>query len=307
MRTNLHQFSAQELANYVVCPRAWHMKRTKLYQSVSTDVDRVEEGKKLRSEWAERQELSVRLNRYAKAIYLLLLVLVTVLLMFEARNTSIRLKQNQQTQSSLEQPGQIPSDTITESEQSESSGDRAAKIPQEIWLLLLMLGAIIIVWDLIQRRTEVVESKTGLKNDTAVAIKGSNSKPSRTFSSVNLGLNSQPDALLQERETLIPVDRYPMSKRIRDRHVVRLICHLALIEEETGNKPDYGILIMGKEARSVKIRFTEEKLKWLVDLIAEMREILGGKNSEAKPSRFKCQNCDFRDSCEASYFRDTES
>ena len=75
-KETLRVITAEEAANYVVCPEAWRLKYLALRRKKPSS--RMEQGKKLRKEWMERQDLSAKLKAYGKIIYALLVVIVIV-------------------------------------------------------------------------------------------------------------------------------------------------------------------------------------------------------------------------------------
>lgn len=178
-------------------------------------------------------------------------------------------------------------------------------IPIEILVILLILGVIIFVWDILMRQSAQIKTDGGLgEKSQLVAVVGSTRIPGRVYSSIKLGLSSQPHSLIKEEGFLIPVDVVPSSKKVKDRHVVQMLVHMKLVEEIEGKKPPYGILILGKDQRSVKIKNTEEKQNWLDDILGEMRSILQGVPAVAKPSYYKCKGCDVRSFCQQTTFKD---
>jgi hypothetical protein len=78
--------SAEELANYVVCPEAWRLKY--LERGRKQQAQRKEDGRASRQEWFETQDLSAKLRSYAKIAYLLLVLLVIVVFLLEHKRTS---------------------------------------------------------------------------------------------------------------------------------------------------------------------------------------------------------------------------
>jgi len=178
-------------------------------------------------------------------------------------------------------------------------------IPIEILVILIILGVIIFVWDLLMRQSNQLKTSGGLtEKSQLVAVSGSTKIPGRVYSSAELGLSSQPHSLIKEEGFLIPVDVVPSSKKVKDRHVVQMLVHMRLVETIEGKRPPYGILILGKEQRSVRIKNTDEKQSWLDDILGEMRSILGGVPAVAKPSYYKCKGCDVRDYCQQTPFKD---
>ncbi len=178
-------------------------------------------------------------------------------------------------------------------------------IPIEILVILLILGVIIFVWDMLMRQSAKLKTAGGLgENSQLIAVVGSTRIPGRIYSSPKLGLSSQPHSLIKEDGFLIPVDVVPSSKKVKDRHVVQMLVHMRLVEEKEGKRPPYGILILGKEQRSVRIKNTDEKQSWLDDILGEMRSILGGVPAVAKPTYYKCKGCDVRAFCQQTPFKD---
>jgi len=180
-------------------------------------------------------------------------------------------------------------------------------IPIEILVILLILGVIIFIWDILMRQSAKLKVDGGLgEKSQLVAVSGSSKIPGRVYSSAQLGLSSQPHSLIKEDGFLIPVDVVPSSKKVKDRHVVQMLVHLRLVETIEGKRPPYGILILGREQRSVRIKNTPEKQSWLDDILDEMRSILAGVPAVAKPSYYKCKGCDVREFCKQTTFKDFE-
>jgi CRISPR/Cas system-associated exonuclease Cas4 (RecB family) len=181
----------------------------------------------------------------------------------------------------------------------------AVSVPTEIVLLLLVLGLIIFMWDLFERRSKSMQKKTGLDESTEVIfLRGGATLPSKQYYSERLALVSQPDALIKEEGFIIPVDVKPMTNKVRDRHVVAMLLHMKLIEDIEGTRPPYGILLMGPDRRQVKIKNLEDKQRWLDALIDEMRSICDGVPAVPAPSPYKCRNCDVRGICAHSAVKD---
>ena len=111
----------------------------------------------------------------------------------------------------------------------------------------------------------------------------------------------RPDAVIKERGYYIPVERKPLSNKIRDRYVAQLLVYMRLIEEIEGKRPPYGYLIVGKGARKVKIQNSEEKQEWLSEKLSTMRSIVEDNTlAVAEPHPRKCRGCKVRTHCEHS-------
>jgi CRISPR/Cas system-associated exonuclease Cas4 (RecB family) len=179
--------------------------------------------------------------------------------------------------------------------------DAPKSVPTEIVLLLLILGLIIFMWDLFERRSSSIRKEAGLEEKTElISLRGGTCLPSKECFSPSLGLTSKPDALIKEEGYVIPVDVKPMTNKVRDRHVIALFAHMRLIEETEGKRPPYGILLMGEKRRRVKIKNSEEKQRWLDALLEEMRSICDGVPAVPAPSTYKCRSCDVHGICKYS-------
>lgn len=278
--------TAAELANYVVCPEAWRLKFTG--EGTRRENERSAESQEIRAEWVRKQDLSSQLGHYAKIAYVLLVLLAMLVFYFESRRSDYF-------------------HSILEHQQAPTKGDTSFDVPTEILSLLLILGLVIFMWDLFERRSKSLKKTSGLAEKTqTVAVKGSTELPGCEFSSDTLKLRSKPDALLRDDNRLIPVDIHPFANKIRDRHIVQLLVHLRLIEEVEGTRPEHGVLLMGKAQRRVHVKNTPEKQRWLETLIDEMRSIMDGVPAVPSPAPFKCKTCDVRTVCAYSAWKSNE-
>ena len=275
--------SAAEISNYVVCPEAWRLKY--IEHARYEHGEGTEESKELREEWVRQHDLSSELREYATIAYLLLFVLAVFVFAW---------------------------DQVRELESQAFEGEKkllhiidSAKqaIPLEILGLFLVLGILIFVWDLLDRKRRSIRQSAGVGAKTdVIAVRGSSELPGKKYYSEKLKLSSRPDALLVEEGFIVPADRKPMTNKVRDRHVIQLLVHCRLVEEEEGKRPPYGVLFMGKSVRTVRIKNTDEKQRWLDSVLAEMRSILGGVPAVPAPSKMKCKYCDVRQYCSHSRF-----
>ena len=180
-------------------------------------------------------------------------------------------------------------------------------VPTEVLIILLIVGAIIFIWDLLDRRNTRLSKRSGLDRKTkVVALSGSSELPLRELYSNEIGLSGRPGGLLRDGEDLIPVEYSPLTKKVQDRHVIQLVIHMRLLEVVEGKKPPYGLLVLGPDARSVKIKNTQEKQDWLDRILREMREIVDGAPAKPAPSYYKCRSCDVHEICAASLYRRKE-
>lgn len=295
--------TGSELADYVVCPEAWRLKY--LVKAKREEAPRSYEGKQQRKQWVERQDLSRSLRRYAKIVYALLVLLVAVVFFWEHKRLEFGVLLTTPTGDS----------SLLEAEGSSlHPGHQLRSIPrnidgsynlrfQEICLLLTMLGFVIFVWDLLDRRSKAIVRSEGLGEKTQlIAMHGSTFLPSKALTSSVLKLSSKPDAIVRENGFVIPVDFHPMTNVVKDRHIVQLLMHLRLIEEDEKRVSPHGILIMGNKRRLVRVKNTVEKQRWLQTLIEEMGSIRDGVPAVPSPNFAKCRGCDVRSICNFSAY-----
>ena len=162
----------------------------------------------------------------------------------------------------------------------------------------IVVVSVIIVIDRFYRVARVQKKDAGLANDAAaVSIDGSRSLPVRDYVSKMQRLAGRPDALISENGFIIPVERKPLARKIRDRHVAQLLVYMRLVEEFEGVKPPYGYVILGSNCRRIRIDNSPERQAWLQKFIDEMREVIATGKAVPTPAPKKCRKCDVRDSC----------
>ena len=136
-------------------------------------------------------------------------------------------------------------------------------------------------------------------DEVAVAMEGSSIVPAREYISVAQGLAGKPDALVQEEADILPVERKPLARKLRDRYVVQLLVYMRLVEEFEGRRPPKGYLLLGPDCRRITVENTESKQKWLGTLLEQMRKVLDGGEARPAPHPVKCSKCDVRHRCVA--------
>lgn len=166
--------------------------------------------------------------------------------------------------------------------------------------LVLLVGASLLVIRSFSRAVRKRRKASGLEaKSIMVSIEGSKSLPEREYVSQRQGLAGKPDALIEENGLIIPVERKPLAKKLRDRYVAQLLVYMRLVEEFEGRKPPHGYLLIGPSCRRIKVDNTEAKQRWLQGLISEMRSILNGGPVQPTPHPIKCSKCDVRARCAA--------
>jgi hypothetical protein len=78
--------TSEQVSDYVVCPESWRLKFVdgdKYSRSI-----RNEEGIIKRKEWVEQHDLLTSLRKYAKIVYLLLVLLTIIVFLLEYRRSA---------------------------------------------------------------------------------------------------------------------------------------------------------------------------------------------------------------------------
>ncbi|NMC61997.1 MAG: Dna2/Cas4 domain-containing protein [SAR324 cluster bacterium] len=167
-----------------------------------------------------------------------------------------------------------------------------------ILLIVIILAGLIVVRGL-YGSAELKRKDSGMGKDAlVVSVDGSKSLAVRHYVSEMQGLAGRPDALISENGFIIPVERKPLARKIRDRYVAQLLVYMRLVEEFEGRRPPYGYLILGPSCRSFKIENSLERQAWLQGIIDDMRQILDGGVCVAAPHIRKCIKCGVRNFCE---------
>lgn len=173
-----------------------------------------------------------------------------------------------------------------------------AQIDSQLVLLAVIIIAGAMMLDAFSATAKKKREETGIgKGAEAVSIDGSKTLPVREYLSEIQGLAGKPDALLVEGGNIIPVERKPLARKVRDRYIAQLLVYMRLVEEFEGKKPPYGYLILGAKCRKVKIYNSEDRQAWLSSVLEEMRAVLGGRSAIPTPIPQKCAGCEVRQEC----------
>lgn len=174
-----------------------------------------------------------------------------------------------------------------------------AQTDYHLVLLAVIVIATAIVLDAVTLFVRNTRKKTGVsRKSEVVSIDGAATLAVRHYVSDMQGLAGRPDALISEGGYIIPVERKPLARKIRDRYVAQLLVYMRLVEEFEGKKPPYGYLILGPSCRRFKIENSPERQAWLQSMIDEMRAIVAGACAVPKPHPKKCAKCDVRTHCQ---------
>lgn len=172
----------------------------------------------------------------------------------------------------------------------------------ELILLTVLLSATAIVIDAVTTFVRRGRSESGLSTDaSAVSIDGAEHTKPREYVSIRQGLAGRPDAIVVERGSMIPIERKPFARKIRDRYVAQLLVYMRLIEEFEGKRPPYGYLVLGPNCRQVRIDNTPQRQQWLQRYLDQMQAILHGAKAHPAPHAEKCRRCDVRSHCQFAW------
>jgi CRISPR-associated exonuclease Cas4 len=116
-----------------------------------------------------------------------------------------------------------------------------------------------------------------------------------------LGLTGKPDYVVKQGNLLIPVE--VKSSRVGsspyDSHIYQLAAYCYLLEQETGTRPQYGILHY--PSRTFRVDYTAELetafLEMVSDIRYQERRTVVNRSHEA-PQR--CASCGFQEACQQS-------
>ncbi|MCB9030681.1 MAG: Dna2/Cas4 domain-containing protein [Deltaproteobacteria bacterium] len=173
-----------------------------------------------------------------------------------------------------------------------------SSLDTDLLLFAMLVAVCIITFDSLQIIATRKRREAGLeKKSITLGLDGSKMLPVKNYVSESQGLAGRPDAIIIENGFIIPVERKPLARKLRDRYVAQLLVYMRLIEEVEGKKPPYGYLILGSNCRRVKITNTDNRQAWLQKMIDEMHEILDGAQAMATPRVSKCKRCDVSSAC----------
>jgi CRISPR-associated exonuclease Cas4 len=152
-------------------------------------------------------------------------------------------------------------------------------------LVLLLLGFLLVVVASRKRRGK------GLGPGETVAL------DDVTLFSEKLKLVGRPDRIVRTDDGLIP-EEWKGSKRVYPSHRAQLGVYFLLVEEEYGERPPYGVVVLGDGSR-VRVENTEALRTEVLDVaekIREHRRKIGEEIPVSQPA-WKCRACGQRGNC----------
>ena len=116
-----------------------------------------------------------------------------------------------------------------------------------------------------------------------------------------LGLTGKPDYVVKKGPQLIPVEvkSSHVTDSPYDSHIYQLAAYCYLVEQDTGTRPNYGILHY--PTRTFRVDYTETLENALLDLISEIRyqeRRTVVNRSHETPTR--CASCGYQEKCKES-------
>jgi CRISPR-associated protein Cas4 len=166
-------------------------------------------------------------------------------------------------------------------------------------MLLLLAGALWLMRIFGREQRKRHHGSGFTQSEVTLAIDSGVLLPEREYVSTKQGLAGKPDALVREAGIVIPVERKPLARKLRDRYVAQLLVYMRLVEEFEGTRPPHGYLLLGPNCRRIKVINSESKQRWVEQLIADMRLVLAGADPKPTPHPKKCERCDVRERCNA--------
>ena len=152
-------------------------------------------------------------------------------------------------------------------------------------LVLGLLGLLLVV---LSKRGRAVR---GLGSGETVAL------DDVTLRSERLKLVGRPDRIAREGGHLIP-EEWKSAKRVSHGHRLQLGAYFLLIEEEYGERPPFGVVVLGDGSR-VQVENSEalrSEVLAIAEKIRERRRAIGEEIPVRQPA-WRCRMCGQRGNC----------
>ena len=153
-------------------------------------------------------------------------------------------------------------------------------------IVLGLLGLLLVV---LSKRGRAVR---GLGSGETVAL------DDVTLFSERLKLVGRPDRIVRQGGHLIP-EEWKSAKRVSDGHRLQLGAYFLLIEEEYGERPPFGVVVLGDGSR-VQVENTDALRSEVLSIAGQIRErrrAIGEEIAVRQPA-WKCRMCGQRGNCE---------
>ncbi len=258
--------AAGEVGAFSVCPKSWHLLwHARVDKKTTSDNSAL--GQKLHSDWSGLFEESLKLLHWIRYLAVMACLVAVVFMVI----SSSRVPLGDLFQFSYKSRG---------------------------LQVLLLIGITLWLIRSFGKEAKRRHSASGFSHtEVTLAIDGSTILPEREYVSQRQGLAGKPDAIVKEQDYVIPVERKPLAKKLRDRYVAQLLIYMRLVEEFEGIRPPHGYLLLGPTCRRIKIVNSESKQRWVDGMLREMRAVLEGAEPKALPHPKKCAKCEARERC----------
>ncbi len=152
-------------------------------------------------------------------------------------------------------------------------------------LALLVVGVLLIWWAVRSRRMR------GLGSGETVAL------DNVTLFSERLRLVGRPDRIIKKGKIHIP-EEWKSSKRVNHGHELQLGTYFLLIEEKYGERPPYGVVVLGDGSR-VRVENTKQLRSEVLSIAQGIRESRARIEEEIPVNQpaWKCRACGQKSNC----------
>lgn len=152
-------------------------------------------------------------------------------------------------------------------------------------LVLGLLGALLVV--LSKRR----RAARGLGSGETVAL------DDVMLFSERLRLVGRPDRIVRQGGSLIP-EEWKSAKRVSHGHRLQLATYFLLIEEQYGERPPFGVVVLGNGSR-VEVKNTERLRSEVLSIAERIRAARRALREEipVRQPAAKCRMCGQRENC----------
>jgi hypothetical protein len=132
------------------------------------------------------------------------------------------------------------------------------------WIAFILLFAIGLAMVL---RGRGVRSRRGLSQGRTLDLDG------RNLYSARYGLAARPDRVFDDGGMPIP-EEWKSARRVHDSHRAQMGVYFILLEEETGIRPLYGVIVTGDGKREI-VRNTDDLRTWVLGIAEQIRRARG--------------------------------
>jgi CRISPR-associated exonuclease Cas4 len=157
--------------------------------------------------------------------------------------------------------------------------------PWLAFILLLAIGLSLVL------RGRGMRSRRGLSEGRTIDLDGQN------LYSARYGLAGRPDRVFDDGGMPIP-EEWKSARRVHDSHRAQMAVYFLLLEEGTGLRPPYGVIVTGDGRREI-VRNTDELRAWVLGIAGQLRaarrqvaEII-----QVRQPPVKCRSCGMREHC----------